>query len=186
MKDEPVDICDEQGEPTGEVMLKSEAHNKSLWHPVVHLWIYNSKNQALMQKRSSHKKVWPNKWDVAVAGHIAAGDNAKNTLVREVKEELGLEIDIKDTNFVERIKFEHSMPENWTNRIFIDLYSLKTELDGSKLTLEEEEVAEIQWIDIGELAKKIKGEVPEITPDVVFYFPTIMQQIYQHKNWGDL
>lgn len=66
-------------------------HNGSLWlHPVVHLHVTN-KGQLLLQLRPKTKKIQPGRWDTAVGGHIAAGENLEAALKREVYEEIGLQ-----------------------------------------------------------------------------------------------
>ncbi len=179
MKEEPVDILDEQGNETGQVLLKSEAHAKSLWHPVVHLWIYNSKAESLMQKRSPQKQVWPNLWDVAVAGHMAAGQSPEDALVREAQEELGLKVDLQRVKFIDKIKFEYPMEAGWINKIFIWLYGLQTDLDITQLTLEKEEVAEVKWIPLDELEKMLSDaeDSKNFSPDVRDYFNKVIPKI---------
>jgi len=53
-----------------------------------------------LQLRAKNKKLFPNKWDVSVGGHISAGEEPLTTAVRETKEELGLEISREDLVFV--------------------------------------------------------------------------------------
>lgn len=168
MKEEPVDILDEQGNKTGKVLLKSEAHALGLWHPIAHLWIYSSRGQVLMQKRSSQKKVWPNLWDVAVGGHAAAGESFKDTAVKEAGEELGIKVDPKDLKLICQTKNEKKMPEGWINRIIIWAYIIKLDLDISGLTLEEEEVSDAKWVELDELEKALNNpnEVKNFSPDI--------------------
>ncbi|MDD2635301.1 MAG: NUDIX domain-containing protein [Bacteroidales bacterium] len=72
-------------------MTRSEAHNGSMkLHPVIHVHIFNSKGDILLQKRNKNKLVQPEKWDTAVGGHIALGEDIDKALKRETNEELGL------------------------------------------------------------------------------------------------
>ena len=87
--DELVDILTDTGELTGQKCLKSEAHQKGLYHQSVHVWFYTVEGKVLLQKRASVKKVFPNKWDVSVAGHIGAGEGIIETAMRETEEEIG-------------------------------------------------------------------------------------------------
>ena len=90
--DERVDILNEQGKPTGESCLKSEAHRKGLLHPTVHIWLYTTDGRVLIQKRGKNKATHPLLWDVSVAGHVAAGEEIVSAAIREVEEEIGLTI----------------------------------------------------------------------------------------------
>ena len=52
------DICDEQGNPTGDTVERSEAHAKGICHRTAHIWIAKKENgryKVLLQKRSMDK-----------------------------------------------------------------------------------------------------------------------------------
>jgi isopentenyldiphosphate isomerase len=60
-------------------------------HPVVHLHVMNSHKHLFLQKRPETKIIQPGKWDTAVGGHIAFGEDVKTALQREAWEEIGLQ-----------------------------------------------------------------------------------------------
>lgn len=81
---------DEQGKILGKI-LRSQVHNGSLiLHPVVHLHVMNHQKHLYLQKRPETKLIQPGKWDTAVGGHIAYGEDIKTSLQREAFEEIGL------------------------------------------------------------------------------------------------
>lgn len=57
---EYIDIFDENNNPIGEVKEKQQAHEDGSFHRTAHVWIINSKNELLLQKRSAKKKSHPN------------------------------------------------------------------------------------------------------------------------------
>jgi len=65
--------------------------NPSMLHRVVHILVFNSKGEILLQKRATHKDVAPGKWDTSVGGHIMPGEDIVNAAKREMYEELGVE-----------------------------------------------------------------------------------------------
>lgn len=70
MNEEIFPIVNENGETIGSA-TRSECHSGSfLLHPVVHLHIFNERNELYLQKRSINKDVQPGKWDTSVGGHI--------------------------------------------------------------------------------------------------------------------
>lgn len=81
-------------DPTGKVIGKAtrtECHNGSmLLHPVVHLHVFNSKGELYLQKRPMWKDIQPGKWDTAVGGHVDFGEDIPTALLRETREELGI------------------------------------------------------------------------------------------------
>lgn len=64
--------------------------NPSMLHRVVHVLVFNSKGELLLQKRASHKDVAPGKWDTSVGGHIMPGEDIISSAKRETLEELGI------------------------------------------------------------------------------------------------
>ena len=90
---EYLDIVDEQGQPTGEIISRTLAHTKGIRHRTAHIWIVCRKNehfQVLMQKRAMSKDSFPGKYDTSSAGHIQAGDEPLASGLRELAEELGI------------------------------------------------------------------------------------------------
>lgn len=63
---------------------------------VVHACIFNSDGEVLIQQRQSFKDGWPNKWDVTVGGRAIAGDDSGAAIERELFEELGLKINLRN------------------------------------------------------------------------------------------
>jgi isopentenyldiphosphate isomerase len=84
-------LVNEQGQVIGKA-TRGECHNGShLLHPVVHLHVFNSRGEVYLQKRPEWKDIQPGKWDTAVGGHIDYGETPEQALLREVREELGIE-----------------------------------------------------------------------------------------------
>lgn len=83
-------VVDEQGKILGKI-LRSKVHDGSrILHPVVHLHVMNHRKNLFLQKRPETKIIQPGKWDTAVGGHIAFGEDIKTALRREAYEEIGL------------------------------------------------------------------------------------------------
>jgi len=83
-------VVDEQGKIIGKA-LRSACHGgDKILHPVVHLHVMNPRKYLFLQKRPETKLIQPGKWDTAVGGHIAFGEDVKTALRREAYEEIGL------------------------------------------------------------------------------------------------
>ena len=88
--EELLPLVDANGQVIGKA-LRSQCHSDcTLLHPVVHLHVFNVKNELYLQKRSMSKRIQPGKWDTAVGGHIAYGEEVLTALGREAREEIGL------------------------------------------------------------------------------------------------
>ena len=75
--------------PTGAETAQNSAE-QPLLHPVVHLQIVDRYSRLFLQHRSPNKETFPNRWDVAVGGHVSYGEYYEEALFREAGEELGL------------------------------------------------------------------------------------------------
>ena len=98
MNEEIIQLCDYDGIPQGSVARSICHKNPSLIQMVVHLLIFNSRGDIFLQKRSNTKDAYPGMWDSSVGGHVGAGEDTYAALVRESKEELGIEL--KNAEFI--------------------------------------------------------------------------------------
>ena len=76
MIEELIDVLDENGVKTGEILPRSEIHKKGLWHRAIVVAIINENNEILLQQRSANKEKNANMWDISVAGHISSGQDS--------------------------------------------------------------------------------------------------------------
>ena len=90
---EYIDVIDKDTcEKTGISKPLSEIHKNGDWHNTIHAWLINAKNEILIQRRSRNKVNFPNCWDVTVGGHISSGEDAISGAIREIKEEVGVDV----------------------------------------------------------------------------------------------
>ncbi|MFI3279084.1 MAG: NUDIX domain-containing protein [Rikenellaceae bacterium] len=84
-------LLDAQGNVVGSA-TREECHSGSmLLHPVVHLHLFNSAGELYLQHRPAWKDIQPNRWDSGVGGHVDYGETTLEALLRESREELGIE-----------------------------------------------------------------------------------------------
>lgn len=158
MNDEFVDIFDEYGSPTGEVKLKSEAHTKGLFHSTAHIWFYTSEGNILFQQRSFSKKSFPGLWDVSVAGHVSAGEKIIVSAVREIKEEIGLDVSKSDLKKIGIHKCIQNHTENFIDCEFHHIFISKLNCSIESLTLQETEVNDVKLISIKNFEAVLENE----------------------------
>ena len=164
--DENLDVLTKYGEFTGNIATREECHKKGLWHRAVYGFIIDKDSNILLQKRSQYKKLWPNKWDVTVGGHVCSGEFGINAIIRECREELGLNVEEKDIRFIVS-SISVYKKNNYINKHFDECYLITKDVDISKLNLQKEEVAELRYFSKDELLKRIKENYNELTEKTV-------------------
>jgi 16S rRNA (adenine1518-N6/adenine1519-N6)-dimethyltransferase len=87
--DEPFDVVDADDRVIGQASRR-EVHAQGLRHRAVHVFVFNSQGELLLQKRSHLKDLCAEKWDSSCAGHLDSGESYPQCAARELDEELGL------------------------------------------------------------------------------------------------
>lgn len=160
--EERYDVLNEKGEYTGKTETRDICHKEGLWHRAVAIFVINSKNQLLLQKRSAKKKMWPNTWDVTAGGHVLANELGYQAVIRETKEELGEEIDRKDLIFIGS-STSTNIKGDIINKHFNEYYVVIKDIDEKKLKLQEDEVSEVKWMEKDEIIRRVKNKYEGIT-----------------------
>ena len=130
------DLYDRDRIPTGEIHQRGTPLPQGRYHMVVHVVIFNTRGEMLIQQRQPFKEGWPNLWDITVGGSAVAGDNSRTAAERETLEEIGLDIDLSREQPKLTIPFDVG---------FDDVYTLTMDVDLSTLTLQESEVQAVKW-----------------------------------------
>ncbi len=142
---EQIDVLDEFGNPTGQVATKDEVYEKGYWHRSSHIWIENDHQELLVQKRNPNKKTFPNLWAISVAGHVDSGETSRQAAIRELKEELNLDVKEEELEYLFTIKriqpYHHSLI-----RVLDDVYLLHKNIDIHQTKLQVEELTDIKYV----------------------------------------
>jgi isopentenyl-diphosphate delta-isomerase len=159
MTEELFDVLDENGNITGIRKTKKEIHERGLWHQSVHIWIYNSKGEILLQKKSKNKDSWSGMWDISVAGHISAGETPEHAVIREAEEELGIKVSLSQLKKLGIRKSERDFNEiNFHNKGFDYVYLLKFDGNIKKLKLNGKEVEKVKFFSPKQLEKELNDK----------------------------
>lgn len=162
---EYIDILDENGIRTGEVLSRDETHRRGLWHRAVVGAIVNSENKILMQQRADTKDKFPGLWDLSVAAHISAGEDAVTTLVRELNEEIGViiskKIEVRDCRFISSFRRIEHLEDKKLGPIeedqYYEFFIIYLDLDLKGLNFNDGEVKDARWMSFYDL-KKLRTE----------------------------
>ena len=158
---ECLDLVNENGLPTGEIVSRDAAHKEGLRHRTAHVWVIRKKATGydiLLQKRSMEKESFPGLYDTSSAGHIPAGEEPLPSALRELSEELGIAAEPEELVYAGtfRIQYEKEFHgqlfrDNEVTQVFV--YAQPVEIEH--LTLQASEVDEVRWFDLEEVWEEI-------------------------------
>ena len=160
--EEMFDILDENGNKTGKTKLRSEVHRDGDWHKAVHIWIINNNGDVLLQRRCATKDSNPNMLDISSAGHLSAGDDSLTGALRELKEELNLDINPEDLHFIKTLKRTSKYTATFINNEFDDLYILRTNKKIDDMKFQKEEISEIMYVPYKKFKKMVKNKQSDL------------------------
>lgn len=100
------DLYTKNREKLNQTMERSKFQPKNTYRLAVHICLFNSKGEMLVQQRQPFKKVWSNMWDVSVGGSVFAGETSDVAARRELFEELGIDISFEKLRTSLTVNFE--------------------------------------------------------------------------------
>lgn len=159
---EMIDIVDEYGNPTGNIVERDKAHLEGVMHRTAHVWLLRKKDnavQVLLQKRSLIKDSFPGCYDISSAGHIPAGSDYIGSAVREIKEELGLivfpdELVFCGDRMIVRDDVFHGRP--FHERQYSRVFFIHGDFQDEKFILQKEEVESVCWMELNDCIKAVE------------------------------
>ncbi len=140
------DLYDEERRLTGKTMRRGDPIPEGYFHLVVHCAIFNAAGRMLIQHRQPFKRGWSGMWDVSMGGSAVQGDDSRAACAREVREELGLELDLTGVRPALTMYYPG---------IINDVYVVHRELDPAALRCQPEEVSEARWATEEEILSMI-------------------------------
>ena len=162
MAKEYFDILDENGNKTGKTKLRSDVHRDGDWHKAVHIWIINNSGEVLLQRRCPTKDSNPNMLDISSAGHLSAGDDSVQGALRELKEELNLDIKPEELHFIKTLKRSSKYTETFINNEFDDLFIVRTDKKIEDMKYQEEEISEIIYVPYKKFKEMVNNKQPDL------------------------
>ena len=138
------DIYDKDGKKTGRTMKRGIPKDGE-YMLCVHMYLFNSKGEALVQKRSKNKESHPGEWDIT-GGAALWGETAIQAVIRETYEEVGIAISEKELKYMGRIV---------KSRRIVDIFSAQKDFDIGDCNMQKEEVDELKFVSCHNLLNDI-------------------------------
>jgi isopentenyldiphosphate isomerase len=126
---------------------------------VVMLWMVNEDGELLLARRADSKAQDAGLWGPSVTGKLEHGETFEQALARETEEELAL----KPSEYLPEYLFETDFdyPDGEARQFKIFMTRVPGDIIG-KLKLDQDEVAEVQWMTRGKISRLLKSKPGEI------------------------
>lgn len=171
MIEEQVILVNENDEQIG-LMPKLEAHEKGLLHRAFSVFIFNDKNELMLQQRAASKYHSPNLWTNTCCSHQREGESNIEAGKRRLKEEMGFVTELNETtSFIYKAPFDNGLTEHEYDHIMIGYFN-----EDPKINVEE--VADWKWKDLEEV-KVDMALHPELYTE---WFKIIFSKFYNYIN----
>ncbi len=121
--------------------------------PAAHVYLVRDREVLLQRRRNTG--YMDGHWVAAAAGHIEAGESALAAVVREAKEELGVEL--KAAGLSPATLLQRTDGSNDPLQQRVDWYFLASEWSGTPTVVEPEKCAALQWHDLDDLPTPVPG-----------------------------
>jgi isopentenyldiphosphate isomerase len=159
-QDEVFDVLDSMGNRTGVRKPRGSVHRDGDWHAAIHIWVgslVDGVSTVVLQRRSSTKDTWPGRVDIAVGGHLSAGEGPDEGM-REAREEIGLELSLDDVTVLGR-RFVRSSPND--NEVQ-DVFAVRADLPLDTFTPHPLEVEALLQLPIADAIALLSGLVGSV------------------------
>lgn len=138
-------------------MEKMEAHRKGVLHRAFSVFIFNDKNQLMLQQRALHKYHSPGLWSNTCCSHPFPDEEVEDAAHRRLQEEMGIDCRIREVfSFIYKADLDQDMTEHELDHVLIGNYK-------DEPALNPEEVADWKWIDINELVNEMEKHPEQYT-----------------------
>lgn len=157
---EPLILVDASGTPIG-TKPKLECHlGQGILHKAFSVFVFNSRQEVLLQRRSAEKMLWPSYWSNSCCSHPRVNEKDEIAAVeRRVAEELGLEV----SNLTRHFDFEYQATYKDVGSEW-ERCSVFTASSDARVQVNPREIEDIRWVASAELADLLAAEQESFTP----------------------
>ena len=155
---EPLILVDDADREIGQ-LGKSDCHaGRGVLHRAFSLFIFNARDELLLQQRSDHKRLWPNYWSNSCCSHPRSGESMTTAIHRRLMEELGLRCTLE---FLFKFKYQAQYDEHGAEH---ELCSVFFGRSATPVLANREEIADWRWISLPALQRQLTDEADRFTP----------------------
>ena len=119
MQEEQVILVNENDEQIG-LMPKMEAHEKAVLHRAFSVFVFNEKNQLMLQQRAANKYHSPLLWTNTCCSHQRNGETNIEAGKRRLQEEMGFVCELEEkTSFIYKAPFDNGLTEHELDHVMV-------------------------------------------------------------------
>ncbi len=171
MKEEQVILVNEKDEQIG-LMPKMEAHEKALLHRAFSVFVFNDKNELMLQQRALHKYHTPGLWTNTCCSHQREGESNIEAGKRRLMEEMGFVTELEESiSFIYKAPFDNGLTEHEYDHILLGKYSGEPNINP-------DEVAAWKWMAL----EDVKTDIAKNSENYTAWFKVIFDKFYEHIN----
>lgn len=169
MKEEQVILVTKEDKKIG-LMPKIEAHKKAQLHRAFSVFIFNDKDELLLQQRALDKYHSPSLWTNTCCSHQRDGETNIVAGKRRLKEEMGFSCELKELFwFVYKAPFDNGLTEHELDHVMVGNYNFNPIINL-------EEVASYNWASLSD----VKSDMQENPKKYTAWFKIIFNEYLAH------
>jgi len=149
--DELIDVLDEFGNKTGIIKKRLDVKRSGEFHRAISVCIINEAKDILIQKRHHSKNIYPNLWCFNVTGHVMSGESSIDASIREIKEEIGVDIIGEQLRYLYTYNVENIVGSDYISRLIVDQFLVVMNVDIKEIVIDEAEVSDVNYISYEDL-----------------------------------
>ena len=136
---------------------KLDTHKKGLLHRAFSVYVFNDKDELMLQRRAKEKYHCGGLWTNTTCSHPAVGEEVGAAAHRRLVEEMGFDTELKKvTEFIYKVPFDNGLTEHEYLHVFIGRHN-------EPPLLNREEAMDWQWITLDKLEQAIESTPAEYT-----------------------
>ena len=145
------DLYTKYREKTGAEHIRGDKIPEGCYHLIVHVWIRNSKGEYLISQRAANRPTFPLMWE-CVGGSVIKGESSLEGALREVKEEVGLDLDKESGKILfSKIRGSDARYESETFNDIMDVWLFPYDGELQLEAATTDEVADCKWMTVSEI-----------------------------------
>ena len=162
---ELLDVYDENGNYV-KALDRKIVHQKALWHKTVHCWLYDKCGYVYFQIRKDEKTFY-----TTASGHVKSKETLKEAFGREIKEEIGIDINYDKAELIDVVNFKLDRKNKdgsvFKDRAFANVFGYDISNDNLKFSFDPNEVIGLVKVKAKDALDLFQNEKGKINAEII-------------------